>query len=169
MKHQVSKAMALCLIYNGINISQFQYDLGSSYAINLVSFYGDKQRTCRIVNDILNHWDCFNEKGDVSLSKLPHPVLMRPCTDLMKLYLDNNQSPMMKCHPMFLHIDDTPSSNTNMIFTYRIAYDLLWANKLMHIVDDDSTLTYVSREAADKFEDGTTLFQLDDALLQFLP
>lgn len=150
--HQLTPLEESYLIYSGLRMCQYQYQLGDDYAANLFSYF-KKDAGDGLVSMILNEWECFEPKGRLNLNRLADPSLVKPCSRLMNLYLENGRG---EPHPMFKEADDSPSEFNKMVFIYRVLYDILYALKL----------PFLDSEQANHFVSNTALFQLDDLLVQ---
>lgn len=146
----LKEEVAITMIYSGVRICQQHYELSENFSSELFMYFKrDDNYMC--VADILNEWSCFEDNGRVNLNSLPDPSLVRPCDRLIRLY---TSAGMPQPHSMFDELDGDPSAFTKMVFVYRMLYDILYANKLH----------YLEQDQADHFTKNTSLFQLDDEI-----
>ena len=152
MKEKLTKQAAMALLYNGLRIGQFHWDLSETFVNNLYTWY-NTGNNYKIVELILDEWGCFDQEhnGQLSLIRLPSSVAVRPCARLSTLYMTNGTPDP---HSMFKELELDPDMFRKMVYTYRMAYDILYSQQLLY-------LTY---EEADKFTDQAALYQIDAEL-----
>lgn len=123
------------LLHQGLQLATSLYGVGKDFAAGI--YMREVQDDMQVVVNILDGYGCFfnDEYGDlcVDLTKLADPSLVRPCSRLMELFLENGQKePAL----IFKEIETSPSAFNKMVYTYRMVYDALFFHSLPHIDRD---------------------------------
>lgn len=147
---QVDKELSMAMLYYGLRLGIKQYELGGKFGNNLYAYFS-KDNNWECVPHILKEWSCIEEDGRINLITLPNPVLVRPCGRLSTLY---NSNGIPQPHDMFKEDDPQPDLFRRMVYTYRMAYDLIYLHNM----------PLSEPEAASNFVESTTLLELSDKL-----
>lgn len=124
----LNKKLSMSMIYYGLRLATEQYDVGKKFADNLYTFFNEGDNW-KCVPEVLEGWGCIEDGGRVNLYLLPNPALLRPCAKLSTIY-NMGHKPMP--HPMFAEDDADPDLFRRMVYSHRMAYDLLYLHKLPH-------------------------------------
>ena len=147
----LNKEQSIGLVYMGLSLCTDQYGLSKYFASRLLRFIKASDNW-EIVPAMLAHWDCFEESGRMDLSRLADPTYVRPCGTLFEIY---QQYPKPNPDPVFKEIDPDPGFNEQMVYTYRVVFDAIFALKLPFYESDD----------AYHFVENAVIFQLDKEFL----